>query len=145
MGAAPLRAVAVVATATLAACMPQAVPAVPGGLQQMDGPTLTLEVTNRTDETHLVEYEYEGVGMAGGGGGEVPCGRSVITFGQVSGSYAVTVDGEQVAAGEVPRGVDRRLFIVFRITIDEGETTALGPAVVADPPREAAALGEECG
>ena len=133
-----MRAVAIVATAILAACMPQVVtePELPQG-----GPTLVLDVTNRTGESRHVEVAYEAERESGVRGGEFPCGRSQVEFGAVSGSYAIRVDGKEVASGRVPDGLAPAAHVVFRIQIDDDGTDVIGPNIMARVPT----VQEPCG
>ena len=99
------------------------------------GPILVVAVTNRSDENRFVEYEHQAETAAGGGGGEVSCGSTVMEFGQVSGSYRLMVDDQEVASGQVPRGVGPDAYVVFQIEIAaDGSVSVAGPDLLARPP-----------
>lgn len=117
------------------------------GPAQEVGPVIALVVTNRTDGPHRVGYDFVADGGSGAGEGEVaPCDRTVMQFGGVAGSYQVTVDGEEVTSGEVPRGAREDFYLVFSIEIDEdGSATAGGPDLVRQPPPDRPAALEGCG
>ncbi len=126
------------------ACFPVSGPAV--GPAQIRGPSVALVVTNRTNENRVIGYEFEAESTAGGGEGEVPCGRTVILFGELVGSYVILADGQPVAEGQVPAAARAGTFLVFRIEIDEeGSASAMGPDVRAQPPDEQALIFENCG
>ena len=119
----------------LAGCIPVGGPQVAPA--QPAGPILVMIITNDSGEDRMVEYEAETEGSASAGGGQVGCGTTVMEFGAVSGSYELRVEGEDVAAGEVPSGVNPRSYLVFEVAIaEDGSTEVVGPAVAQRVPQQ---------
>lgn len=121
----------------LTACFPVGPPQVAPA--QPIGPTLAFVVSSQTNERLVIGYEFQDGATGGGGEGEVACENTVMRFGEVSGSYSILVGGEEVASGQVPRGVAAGMFMVFRIDIGaDGSSTVVGPnlarQVPDDPP-----------
>ncbi len=123
------------ALAVLAGCVPLGGPQVaPAPMQP--GPIVVLAVTNRSPESRVVEFEHEAEGSSGGGGGEVPCGRMVMELGAVTGTYRLSVDGDEIASGRVPPGAGATSYLVFEVVIDEdGISRVAGPAIAQRAPQ----------
>ena len=92
------------------------------------GPTLVVEVTNRSDHDVAVGYAYEAFGTSGTGEAlSSACRREALRFEPISGQYEILVDGENVTDGMVatrPGG-----FFIVTLTIHEnGGVEVAGPA-----------------
>jgi hypothetical protein len=119
-------------TGCLALSGPEIAPAAPA-----QGPTLVLAVTNRSGASTLVEFEHEALGTGGAGGAEFPCGSTVTTFGTVTGSYRLKVEGEEVDAGPVPAPAPGTPFVVFHVEIAPDGTTRVARPELAQRAPEA--------
>lgn len=124
----------------VAGCLPVSPP--PGTSQT--GPTVTFVVTNNSGSPVVVGFEFEAAGTSGAGEADVVCGGSVIQFGEMVGTYSVSVAGDEVASGEVSRAARPGSYLVFRLIVaEDGSATALGPDVTARVPL--AEAGRPCG
>jgi hypothetical protein len=99
------------------------------------GPTLVIDVTNASPDERSVGYEYDGGAMSGGGEGTLgACERQVTPFGEVRGSYIVTIDGTSVLDGTVPPNLMGG-YLVIRVTMTtDGEVSAAPPTLVLREP-----------
>jgi hypothetical protein len=147
-------AVAIIAGALLAGCAPVIMPAAPDGGPPVPGeapdfgPGLALDVVNASDREVSVGFEFDSVNAGGGGEGTVPaCERTVMTFGDVAGTYEVTVAGTTVVDAQVPPGMPARGYLFVRVQVDaDGSASADGPPrwVAAEPASVTAPLAN-CG
>jgi hypothetical protein len=110
----------VAAVNLVAGCMPVTIgPAGPGVPPPQVGPTLVLQVTNRSPAMLTVGYEFEGGNVSGGGEGSIePCQSIAMPFGDVAGHYRVLVNGETVGEGDTPPGFGRFVFLIVDVSID---------------------------
>lgn len=115
-----------------AGCMPVAVG--PGGPDPAGppppqiGPTLVLQLTNRSENALAVGYAFEGNNASGGGEGSIePCQAVAMGFGEVAGHYRVLVGGEAVGEGDVPPGFGRFVFLIVDVSIDADGTVETRP------------------
>jgi hypothetical protein len=110
------------------------------------GPTLVLDVTNRTADDVAVGYEFEAPGT--GGTGEAiatACRRDATMLSSVVGTYHVTVDGKTVWEDAVPPGAGRERFLVIRVQIgSDGEVEVAPPVILAAQPNVGVAI-PDCG
>lgn len=99
------------------------------------GPALVLDVRNASDRELIIGYDFEAGASSGGGEGLVgPCERQAIMFGEIGGSYTVTVDGSSVVESTVPAGapVDATMVVTVLVGPD-GEVEVPPPAFVRAP------------
>ena len=110
------------------------------------GPTLVLDVTNRTADDVAVGYEFEAPGT--GGTGEAlatACRRDATPLSTVVGSYHVTVDGKTVWEDAVPPGAGPDRFLVIGVRIgSDGEVEVAPPVILAAQPNRGIAI-PDCG
>ncbi len=117
-----------------AGCLPVAVGPggpVPAGPQQpapQIGPTIILQVTNRSSNALTMGYEFEGHNASGAGEGPIEaCQALAMPFGEVSGHYRILVEGEAVREGDAPPGFGRFVFLIVDISIDPGGEVVARP------------------
>lgn len=143
----------VAGAALLAACAPVVMPAAPDGAplpgEAPDfGPGLVLDIANASDREVPVSFEFDNVNAGGGGEGSVPaCERTVMAFGDVAGTYEITVAGTTVVDARVPPGMPARGYLFVRVRVDgDGSASADGPPrwVAGEPGMVSAPLAD-CG
>lgn len=141
------RASLIVVGVLLVGCLPVGAPIRDAPRQEAErfGPTLVLDVTNRGRTEIEIGYEFEAEHSAGGGSGTVAaCERSTMSFGEVSGSYEIIVDGVATEQRFVPPGAPLDAFLVASIDIDADGVAVVGPTRItrAEPPVHMRPLGE---
>ena len=106
------------------------------------GPTLVLDITNRTADDVAVGYEFEAPGT--GGTGEVlatACRRDATPLSTIVGTYHVTVNGKTVWEDAVAPGAAAEGFLVIRVRIGpDGEVEVAPPVILAAQPRLGVAI-----
>lgn len=107
---------------------PQAAPEVGApGPEQAFGPILVLDVVNNSNADVEAGYEYRSDNPSGSGETVVPACHHVSTFfGEVAGTYTITIDGEVVAEGVIPRGVRDGAVRKRVIVAPDGTARAVG-------------------
>jgi hypothetical protein len=124
------RVAAAVMAALLTACGELQVP-------ELSGPTLVVEVTNRSDRDVAVGYTFATTVISGSGEtSSSACRREALRFGMVAGQYVITVDGKRVTTGgigaELPEDSE---FLVIRLKIHEnGGVEVTGPGLLPQAP-----------
>jgi hypothetical protein len=100
------------------------------------GPTIVLDVANASGEEHQVGYEFTADGGAGEGSGAAgPCERLAQPYGEVTGAYAIHVDGESIFEAHVSQDAPSDRFLVVRIAIaPDGTATVIVPGLLAEAP-----------
>jgi hypothetical protein len=132
------------ALVALTGCFPTVVTVDP---EQPTGPTLVVDITNRSDAERTLGYEFNAGNTSGGGEGTLlACERTVMPFGAIGGRYTVVVDGQPVTEGTLPPNLPADRFVVVRVTIAaDGTATAAEPILVArEPPLESERIAD-CG
>lgn len=120
----------VVGAAFLGGCAPVVMPAAPAEGQAPDfGPSLVVDLVNASEDEIVVSYEFQSVNAGGGGEGSIPaCERMVMEFGDVAGTYDVTVAGTTVIDAQVPPGMPANGYLLARVQVDrDGTASADGP------------------
>jgi hypothetical protein len=80
------------------------------------GPTLVVDVANRSDRDVAVGYEYEAFGTSGLGEAlSTACRREALQFEPISGQYKIFVDGDAVTNGMVATLPGEFLVLTLRI------------------------------
>ena len=131
----PARLALVVLVVVLAACQTVVVteeevaPQPPQPPPPVIGPTLVLEVANRSSRVVTIGYDFESDRAAGSGEGSAgACEWSAMPYGEVGGDYRLLVDGVPVHEGNVPRGLPAGAFYVLGIRIGpDGELERVVP------------------
>ena len=110
------------------------------------GPTLVLDITNRSADDVAVGFEFESPGT--GGTGEVlatACRRDATPLSTIVGTYHVTVDGKTVWEDAVPPGAGPDRFLVIGVRIgSDGEVEVAPPVILAAQPNRGIAI-PDCG
>ena len=131
--------------ATAAGCAPFVQPMAPenGAPPPRIGPTLVLDISNKSSADIAVGHEFDAGNAGGGSEGSVEaCTRIRGQYGEVAEAYKVHVAGEAVYEGRVPAEAPRDAFIVVRIEVaaDERPTvigipdwTRIGPPSINAP------------
>jgi hypothetical protein len=110
---------------------------------ELSGPTLVVEVTNRSDRDVAVGYTFATtVISASGEASSRACRREALRFGMVAGQYVITVDGKRVTTGAIgPKLPEDSEFLVIRLRIHEnGGVEVNGPDVLPQAPVTNAAI-----
>jgi hypothetical protein len=128
----------------LTACMPAGVTVDPG---QPIGPTLVIDITNRSDAERTIGYEFDMGSMSGGGEGTLlACERSVMPFGEIGSNFTILVDSEPVIEETLPPGIPPDRFVVVKVTVaEDGTATAAAPVLAARMPPVQSAPIPGCG
>jgi len=109
----------------LAGCWPVGVERGPAG---RIGPTLLVEVTNRSARELPASYEFTAAASMGGGESLVAsCERLTQVWGDVAGTFAISIDGKPVLDAEVAPGTPLEGYLVVRIEVGpDGEASVIG-------------------
>lgn len=123
-----------ISTLVLVGCMVGG-PAVDGPPPRV-GPTLVLQVTNRSATRIEVGYRFGVEASSGEGAGAVGgCERVHLLFGDVAGTVEVLVDGEVIDEAVVQAGVRTGTYIVLLVDIAvDGTPDVTGRRLVAEAP-----------
>ena len=137
-------AIAAIAVLLLAGCWPVGVERGPAG---RIGPTLVVEVTNRSARELPASYEFSASASSGGGEGLVnSCEHLSQVWGDVAGTFTISIDGKPVLDAEVAPGTPLEGYLVVRIEVDpDGEAQAIGPPRWTRQPPDPDAQRVPCG
>jgi hypothetical protein len=91
------------------------------------GPTLVVEVTNRSDHDVAVGYSFESPGTSGEGQAlSSSCRREALRFGPMGGQYVISVDEKRITTGDLSDRLDPNGFLVLRVWIHENGGVEVG-------------------
>ena len=91
------------------------------------GPTLVVEVTNRSDHDVVVGYSFESFARNGTGEAlSTSCRREALWFDPIGGHYVISVDGKRITTGALSDQLDPAGFLVLRVWIHENGGVEVG-------------------